>query len=196
MEIYNSALKRYHKDISVDLINQFSIKNCIAFCHDINKGMHEHFESCDIIYSEPFWKNGHDTLYKKNMIKYSFSELQERINYEINVFQKPTILVVGKNALKHYSNYSIIGTVILHNYPSQVIAWNCDLNIPVKNKRGFMFNNYDLMDLIVEKYSCIGDFMCGFGNLPLKAFNKNKSFVASDIDTKCISVLNNRIKNK
>lgn len=194
MEIYNSALEKYHKELDCDYITSFNLGESLAFKHDIFRGIPDEFNKCDIIYSEPFWKNGHDLLFKKGLIKYSFKELQEKINKEINSLDKPTILILGKNALKYYSNYKVIGTVMLHNYPSQVVSWGVDLEIPEKNKKGFLFNNYDLMDLIVDKFDFIGDFMCGFGNIAVKSYNKNKKFIMSDIDNKCISVLRKRLK--
>jgi hypothetical protein len=196
MEIYNSALKKYHKEIDFELIESFNFGNSKGFVSDIFNGIPSEFNNCDVLYSEPFWKNGHDKLHKEGLISVDFKTLQTQINKIVNDFNKPIVLLLGKNALRYYDGYKVLGEVMLHNYPSQVVSWRVDFNIPDKNNKGNWFNNYDLMDLLIDNYKFLGDFMCGFGNLALRANDKGRSFIASDLDKKCISVLNKRlIKN-
>lgn len=195
MRLYNSALEKYHKEIDCDYINKFTYNNSKCFTHDIFNGLPKEYLNCDVIYSEPFWLNGHKVLEKKGKVNVTFKELQLKINEICNNIEAPVVLLLGKNALKYYSGYTVLGEVMLHNYPSQVVSWRYNIKIPKKNSKNFLFNNFDLLDLITEKSKKVGDFMCGFGNTAISCLKNNCEFVCSDVDKKCVSVTKKRLDN-
>ncbi len=172
-KIYHSALSQ-ELDVKKEL-DRFTDGNSIVFAHDINKGITKDFLDCDCVYSELAWNKGYESFQKRagkeDFLSYKDYLLNiQKILIDLN---KPSYIIGGKHMLKtinphHYS------TIILNGFEAVLMVWNTGI---ILSK-----NTNELLKELSFKYNKVLDFCVGYGN-HLSMF---KSFVASDINKKCV----------
>lgn len=164
------------------------------FClssHDILDGVPPYFDRVDAVYSEPSWRQGYDEFKdrvgedteKKEYIKYLRSI--ERVVKELGV---PAYILVGNHAMDYLSpnDYWPIHYKE-HNYDCSLVLYN-GASVPKEE-----LSNKDVISLVTDRYDAIGDFSCGYGNLAVKAKQKGKVFVGTDINAKCLYFISKEI---
>tara|TARA_R110002167_G_scaffold181283_2_gene381524 strand:+ start:377 stop:970 length:594 start_codon:yes stop_codon:yes gene_type:complete len=188
MIIYNSALKtnNTYQFQGLPPTERFEQDGCVGLRRNIiTEGYYEELETCDIIYAEPPFPSGikvFDERAKEKTQSYSkfaecFSTLWEKLN------KKPRLAITNKRLEKFLSEPDFKTKVKLNTNWETLSCWG--IEIPDK------LTNLQACQYIGRSFSRIGDITCGYG-IPVMAFKKSKTgntFVASDYDPHCITVL-------
>lgn len=174
---YHSALKP-----EIDLLpplDYFQNGKDLVFQHDVTNGIPVIYSVCDVIYSEPAWKDGYEKFVNRSNLpsgNYLLYILQ--LNHFIENTAKPVYLVLGSHVLKEFKKPNWIVPIKLHGYATNLCIWN-DVKLVAKT-------NYEAIELLSRKYNKVGDFNAGYGNTA-RIFNENgKNFVCSDLNPKCV----------
>jgi hypothetical protein len=175
---YHSAL---HEDLALPELSFFESNGSMVFQHDLTASIPEIFKTADAIYSEPSWQAGYEIFQDRARAGNStFKGYLEAIKSLIKSLNKPTFMVIGKHMLKALepSGYT---NIKLNKWDAILGLWNEDWVVPTSIK-----TNLDVIDFVVSRYSIIGDFSCGYGNVAAGAIKKGKKFVCSDLNAKCV----------
>lgn len=171
--IYHSALLEELGDLKE--LNLYQNKGNITFQYDINKGYNSIFDKANCIYIEPAWRDGYYKFAKRaGVFNAEFNDYLDNIRIVIEMFNKPSFVVMGKHMIKRLAPDDTI-PIKLHGYGCYVGVYNSTI-------KGEFKTNYDFMEYISTRFNCVLDFCCGYGNT-LRYF---KRFVASDVNSKCV----------
>jgi hypothetical protein len=160
-------------------------EGCIAFVHDMCKGIPSEYDKCDILYSELSWLKGYPIFKDRAGIKdnYSFNDYVLSIASIIESTIIPIVFICGKSHLKRFPKYTSMLPVSLNDHSEFAYSWGLDISgMDTRDNVGLISN-------LSDRYECVGDFCCGFG-LSGRIFRSNgKSFIMSDINEKCITYI-------
>lgn len=189
--IYHSALPKYDKGIDpMKIINNFDYRNnSFGFTHNLINGVPDKYKNVDCIYFEPFWESGFSRFKLNNKLDFELNDIINSISEFIEEVDIPVFTIVSKHTTKKLPSTKNIKRAILHDYESNVLMYNADIDI--KNN----IDNFSIIKILSEKYNSIGDFMCGYGNTIIPFAEKNKRFICSDLLPKCISTTFQRLNN-
>lgn len=187
--IYNSALKNGTKQIlGLRPTERFDYDGCIGLRRNIiTEGYFSELESCDIIYCEPPFPAGikvFDLRAKEKTISYNefaskFAELWDDLSH------KPRLAITNKKLEKELPTPDCKVKVKLNTHWESLSCWGVEV------PEGL--SNLQVCHFLGKKYSRMGDITCGYG-IPILNFKVSKegnTFVASDYDAHCITVLRN-----
>jgi|TARA_R100000149_G_C5867417_1_gene131937 hypothetical protein len=185
---YHSALKRIEYFESVKEETYYKVKNSIAFHHDVikNTGLPKVYSKCDVLYSEPSWSGGIKNFDKRANTKTNYNDYANAINNIIKTTDIPILLIVGVNDSKRLRRPYESHDTTIHDAPAKLNVYNFSYKGPLKD-------NYAIINHLSEHFNCVGDFSCGYGNTGEIFFKKNKSFVMSDYNKKCIGYIKENI---
>lgn len=174
-EIYHSALK---DDLKIDReLEYYEAAGSIALHHNIEDGPHHKFSQADVIYAEPAWRDGYEKFMRRAGANGSFKSYLSWISNVILALEIPAYVVMGSHMKKQLAP-DITMPIKLHGYKCLLGIWKADEIEAI--------TNYDAVNQIAERYSCILDFCCGYGNTAIAAKRHNKRFICSDVNGKCI----------
>ena len=180
--VYHSALR---KEVFTSCECESKKTDCgEAFVFDITSGfLPKEYDQCDVFYSEPAWLDGYN-IFLERANRSNTSDYDDYLKALSKIIStgKPTIMIIGKHAIKHLPKYDCAADVVLNGYKTNAYSWNCDLC-------GNFSTNNDLIEYVAKKYDVIGDFCCGYGNTLKIAKKYGKKCVLSDINKKCISYI-------
>lgn len=175
--LYHSALK--DEVDSLPSLDFYQNGKDIVFKHDVTKGIPIIYNECDVIYSEPAWKDGYEKFMNRASLQsgsYLLYVLQ--MNHFIERSILPIYLVLGSHVLKEFKEPNWVIPIKLHGYMTNLCIWN-DVRLIAKT-------NYDVIEQLSQKYDRVGDFNAGYGNTA-RIFRENeKNFVCSDFNPKCV----------
>ena len=170
---YHSALKP-ELDISYKL-DFFENNGSIVLFHDMNTGINDYFRKADVIYSEPPWMDGYNKfVMRAEIITKSFFDYLVSIQNLIKELNIPAYLLLGKHMLKHLSP-DRCQNIRVRGYDALLGIWNAKL-----------IKTDDHLEYISKKYNICLDFSCGYGHTANAMQLKNKKFICSDINKKCV----------
>ena len=184
---YHSALK--NKAITYTGIKEttrIEHHNGIMMKHDfVSNGLAPEFDECDFLYSEPpYAPSGLKVFNERAGVNdRTFKDLLESISRIVTAWTKPIYLIMSETNLKKLPNPDVIAQTTLNGDSVFLGVWNESNPILDSTTQSICF-------ALGSKYSCMGDFTCGYG-YPIKSFinGGGKRFVASDYDGKCITVI-------
>jgi hypothetical protein len=183
---YHSALSKKTTDIQSVYKIQIN-DNSFAITHDVFDNLPQEYDNVDIFYSEISWQHGIKIFNERSGVERDFYQYMERISQIITHYNKPTIIICGKNALKHLPEpKQIIETKLKLAKNSKALAavYNFEYTGPYETTD-------DIIETLADTYNCIGDFCCGYGRSGYIFNKKNKDFVQSDYNPKCIGYIKN-----
>ena len=173
----------YFRELELGELSYFDNNGSIAMQHDISFDIPDEFRNAQCIYSEPAWHYGYDEFRKRAGLDESSYDFYLsnilRIIYELNI---PSFIVMGKRMAKKLRPEKL-GDVYLHSYKSIQGCWNCE---PINCS-----NNFDLASKVANRFDNILDFSCGYGIIARELYKKNKKFICSDINKKCVYYIAN-----
>lgn len=176
--IYHTALKNKEELKTTEEIDSYTNNGNYVFFNDITKNI-PYFKDVDAIYSEPSWQKGYSIFAERaNVDCGNFTDYLKSIDLLIKKYNLPTFLVLGKSMLKVLSPPLYTKEIKLNKNNTILGIWN-HIDIDAST-------NLDAINYITSKFNKIYDFSCGCGNLAYGAVQKNKNFVCSDINKKCI----------
>lgn len=185
--IYNSALKNGTKQFQgMPPTQRFEYQGCIGRRRNIiSEGYFEELDTCDVIYCEPPFPAGikvFDERAKEKTSSYNDFAQGFRRLWDM-IIDKPKLAITNKKLEKYLPEPDQHITVKLNGHWTPLSCWG--IEVPEGQ------TNLELCEYLGKTYSRMGDITCGYG-LPVLHFRNAKSgntFVASDYDAHCISVL-------
>jgi hypothetical protein len=176
---YHSAL---HDELDITKeLGSFKSKGSRVFKHDITKAIPKCFLKAEAVYSEPSWQQGYSVFQNRAGLKDStFQDYLACIKKTIEYLHKPTFLVMGKHMTK-ILNPKFCVPVKLHKWDCLLGIWNTKTLIKRKS-----LTVDGVLDYISDTYDIVADFSCGYGSLAGAMISKNKKFICSDINGKCV----------
>ena len=160
----------------------------------INEGLPQQMLDCDVIYAEPPWPHGFKIFNERAGIKHNdYNDLSDAIKEAI-VFcsskeaSTPFYLLLGKTMLSKLPDPNELHETILNGNDAFMAVWN-------DSYEGNLSSTYEICHTLGGRYKKFGDFTCGYGAC-VKAFLEGggESFIASDYDGKCITVMSANLK--
>ena len=181
---YHSALKN-EKEIEKEL-DQYIFDNGIAFYYDINKSdtLPSYFDKCDVLYAEIPWRAGIEKFNERVGSNQTYLDFMTSLSNIINNTKKPIIIPSGKLNQRHLPKADQVFETKLNGANAVVSVYNYH----------YTGNTKDIFAIIEDlsiSFDCIGDFCCGYGNSGIPFLLKNKGFVLSDYNKKCIYFVKN-----
>lgn len=184
-QIYHSALKK--QLIINNELTEYSKAKSYVFQWDLTKGIPDIYKQCDLIYVEPSWSQGYDIFQKRcndSIDRSNYLDYMIEISRYVNSALHPVYIILEKKIQYLFKQPSEKILVNLHNYKSDLLIFNDNLNIDNLNITNL--TNYNIINILAEKYNLVGDFCCGYGNTAKVFREHNKNFICSDINAKCV----------
>jgi len=161
----------------------------------ISDGLPLEFSDCDVIYAEPPWPHGFAIFNKRAGVDHkNYNDLADAIKKAIIFCSStnsptPFYLLLGKTMLSKLPEPNELHETILNGNAALVAVWN-------DSYEGELSSTSEICRELGRKYQKIGDFTCGYGAC-VKNFidGGGESFVASDYDGKCITVMAAQMKS-
>jgi len=141
------------------------------------------FAQCDVLYVEPSWRSGVKEFGKRAGLPVEFIPYIKSIIKCAVYAQIPTYIVSGKEGQKFFkgAGFSSID-ILLNGGKSKLYMINHEV-VPEGE------TSMDAIEWLAQRYSCVGDFSCGFGRSGRIFKEQGKRFVMSDINKKCLSAI-------
>lgn len=187
MTIYNSALKNGTKQFEgYPPTQRFEHEGCIGMRRNIiTEGYFAELETCDVIYCEPpfpagvkvFDERAKEKTSSYNDFSHQFSAIWEKLAH------KPRLAITNKRLEKALPTPDAQVKVRLNTNWETLSCWG--ITVPSG------MSNLGVCEYLGKTFNRMGDITCGYG-VPVLHFKKAKSgntFVASDYDAHCITVL-------
>ncbi len=178
---YHSAL---HPALDVQgELDYYEASGSVVFCHDLTRGVQPLYQRADAIYSEPAWKDGYALFMARagadtDASYAGYLRYLAAIDSAVKKLKVPSYITLGKHMLK-YLKPERVQPIRLHGYEALLGAWNVDELPELKT-------NEDAIAHVAERYGCVLDFSCGYGNLARAMWTRGKRFVCSDINARCV----------
>tara|TARA_R110000765_G_scaffold350917_2_gene440904 strand:- start:280 stop:849 length:570 start_codon:yes stop_codon:yes gene_type:complete len=184
---------KYHSALRDELENQkeithYTIKDSLAFYHDVihNFGLPKEYNKCDILYAEPSWSGGITKFDKRANTSTTYNEYVASLNNIIKTTTIPIVLIVGiKDSKKLRTPFE--------RHITKIHGAKAFANIYNWSYKGPLDDTYTIIENLSNQFDCVGDFCCGYGNTGEIFFKKNKNFIMSDYNKKCIGYIKENI---
>lgn len=192
--IYNSALKNNTQYLrGYPITNRFVINDNIGFRRNlVVEGYHENFDLSDCFYCEPPYPSGLKIFDERSGERTkSYSDFCTQFaNFWDVVGDRPKFAVASKQLLKSLSKPDFQVQMRLNANIETLSCWNAEAPNNLTSNQVCYY--------LGTKYNCLGDPTCGYGNSVISFIKarKTNTFVASDYDGRCISVLKMRLENE
>jgi 16S rRNA G966 N2-methylase RsmD len=187
---YHTALKGGHTE-NAEPISIYRHGDSIAFQHDIFNPYPVIYDSCDMIYFDPPWREGAKIFDERvGIAGRSFEQLTGRISELILETKAPVILSCGKWGEKMLPE------------PDWIIETDLKATVGKCSVYGYrtpyMPFSYgkELLPLIAQRFNVLGNWFCGYGNLAFEAVKYNKTFIVSDYNPQCIGYIKANMEAK
>lgn len=164
----------------------------MAFRHEIRKGpLPKAFADCDVLYADLPWRSGHSRYLDRAEVPSScpgvnaWQRFMGGVAASITAWQKPAVLVTGIHARRYLPP------------AGQELA----VRMPVAGRQAaiaYIYNagftpDWDgtdgLVDYLAARFGRVGDFCAGYGWAPRAFTRVGGTFVASDINPRCIGYI-------
>ena len=182
-EIYHSSLKSIQPLTIENALESFAAEGCNVLKHDVcsSHGLPKVYERCDVLYSEPAWRAGYQTFQDRAEAKpTTYLDYVQAINRIVKSTTAPLWLIIGSHIIRKIVEPHRKLKVSIHGYDTNLLGWNDEEDY------GSFETNYDFVRLLAQKYDCVGDFCCGYGNTGRLFQEAGKKFVLSDLNGKCV----------
>lgn len=144
------------------------------------------FNSCDILYADLPWRKGYADYLSRADVRYgSWARLMQRTAGRIAAWTKPAVLVTGAHARRYLP-------------PA---AQELPVRMPVAGRQAAVAYVYgaafsvdwdgtdELVAYLAARFGRVGDFCAGYGWAPRAFVRAGGSFVASDVNPKCVGYI-------
>jgi hypothetical protein len=176
---YHTALK---SEFAAQPVQRISVGHSVSFQHDIFQGLPQEYAVCDILYADLPWADGFEAFeHRAGKSGRSYEAFLKAVGDIIQSVNTPVVVTTGKKGAKHLPTPDASYPTVLNGAPAVALAYRLTLSKHLTTS--------GIIDELVNRYSCLGNFCCGYGRT-VKAFHDaGKRFVASDYNAKCIGVI-------
>jgi hypothetical protein len=170
-------------------IDTFHYGKSVAFRHDIFDDYPDIYDTCDIIYFDPPWREGAKVFDARVGIpNRTFSQLTKRLSELILQTKTPVILSCGQWGKRDLPTPSWSMRADLKGTVGKCYLFGYRANKPE------LQNDLSLMTYLALRYNRLGNWFCGYGNIAFEAIKHGKTFVISDYNAECIGYIAERLK--
>ena len=184
--MYHSALKSF-KQYDKESYG-FNTLNVAGMIFDIEiDEIPKLFYTAEFVYLEFPYRSGYDVFNNRvNKKGVGFGYLQLKTLEILERLNKPFYIIAEKRMpiLKPL----LIDRIYYSAHKSDTYLYS---NKPIKAK-----STNELQSLLFETYDIGLDFMCGYGNIVVKALEHNKKIIVSDINPKCLGYIYENLQEK
>ena len=186
----------YHSALFDELKGQIGVKRVdyqqsTALVYDvISDVVPNEFFDCDLIYTEPCWKDGFNKFNDRAGVTSSrtYQGYIASMNDIILKLNVPTVVITGKHALRYWLQPNqMFESKLVHGSNCVALVYNFKLDRPYASV-------VDMLPELAAKFNKVGDFNCGYGYTGKIFAGCGKNFVISDYNAKCIGYISNNIK--
>ena len=152
----------------------------IVFQADLSDGIPIPMYEADVWYSDLPWQAGYKKFADRAGIapRMSFQELMGFIGGLIANSGMPSVMVTGKHAVKHLRP-SAVSKATLNGSDAVACLWGIEQWNGTRDAQA-------ILQLLADKYECVGDFCCGYGRSGLEFSRASKRYVMSDLSPYCV----------
>lgn len=162
----------------------------VAFVRDVTRGpeLPEEYQSCDLLYAELPWRSGYERYQVRAggvSAASDWPEFMTRVHGLIAGWQKPAVIVAGLHAR---SRMPAAGQEL----PVRLLVAGRQAALAFVYNAGFTTEWADtegLLRYLAARFGRVGDFCAGYGRAPRAFTLEGGSFVASDINPRCIGYI-------
>ena len=154
----------------------------IALAHDLTSGpLPKEYGRCDVLYTDPPWRSGYDEFaLRAGVLVPSYHDFMDALVDAIPP-GIPAVVVTGLHAAMHFGTEYRPFRVRLNEH--EAIAYSRGVDVP----EGMTAEQ--LGRTLADRYQCVGDPCCGYGNTARWFVQAGKRFVVSDINPRCIGYI-------
>lgn len=177
---YHSALT---PEVNVsDELGFYEAGGSVALAHDILHGIAPVFRRADAVYSEPAWRDGY-ALFRARAGSGAapYRQYLAAVRQAVEALGRPTYLVIGKHMVRELAPERL-QAITLRGYPCHLAIWGGDALPGCEDWQS-------ILPELAERYGCLLDFCCGYGNAARAMTQAGKQFVCADINRKCVAVV-------
>lgn len=176
---YHTALK---SPVDVAPVQRIKVGDSVAFQHDIFRGLPLEYAVCDVLYADLPWADGFEIFEARaGKSGRNYESFLKAIWAVIEGTSKPVVVTVGKKGAKHLPTPENIYKTVLNGAPAVALAYRLSLTNHESTTA--------IVDELASRFSCMGNFCCGYGRTVKVFHDAGKRFVASDYNAKCIGVM-------
>lgn len=147
----------------------------------------EAYLTCDLIYAEPSWPGGLERFDARAGVKTdSYAAYAGAIASFIERLNKPTVMFVGANALRHTPPPDFTVSAILNGNKVQAAFWNGAFATGNSNQ--------EIIRNLAKRYDRVGDFCCGYGTTGRLFMEAGKTCVLTDYNANCCGYIAQEMK--
>lgn len=177
-------LEAYHTALSDDDVKASSVyrwEHCgsQAFVHDIALGLPLEFYACDVLYADLPWADGYEEFNRRagKLNALPYEKWLYRLNSTLALSGKPWVVSGGARALRGLGCEWVTRFQLNGSTAAMMGA-----GLPQIGPR----DQIAILRHLAVRYRCVGDFCCGYGRTARVFAAAGKTFVASDLNPKCI----------
>lgn len=185
----NSLVPRYdyhgaHRP-PVDALGRlrWSDGSSLAFVHDLIGGsLPRSYDDCDVFYTDLPWQKGFGVFNERAGIDdgRTYREFMAAVSGVITGVSQPVYLVTGRHALSLLPEPAQVLATRLNEDAAVIVAYNVH-----KIHRTFG-EARELLRSLAAHHERVGDFCCGYGSAARAFRRQGKTFVASDVNSRCV----------
>lgn len=158
-----------------------------AFVHDLISGtLPRAYSTCDVLYTDLPWQKGFNTFNERAGIDdgRTYREFMAAVSSVIasQPPSRPVYLVTGRHALSLLPEPAQVLATRLNEDAAVIVAYNAHESQRFGEAR-------ELLRSLATRHERVGDFCCGYGSAARAFRRQGKTFVASDVNPRCIGYI-------
>lgn len=190
------ARRAYHSSLSdpeqATPRRRVRIGASVAFVADLGAGLPKEYAACDLLYSEVAWEHGYKLFVERAGGGNDYATYLHELGRIAETAPAPCIFICGKRALREMPKPAETVPVNLNTggrFIAEAVAVTYRCRLPRVKERHRDWTNIDtehLLHALADRYACVGDPSCGYGNTGRVFLAHGKRFVMSDVNPACI----------
>lgn len=159
-----------------------------AFVHDLIGGpLPRAYSTCDVLYTDLPWQKGFSTFNERAGVDdgRTYRGFMAAVSNVIASLpsSRPAYLVTGRHALSLLPEPAQVLDTRLNEDASVIVVYNAS------KPHGKFGEARELLRSLAAQYERVGDFCCGYGSAARAFRRQGKTFVASDVNPRCIGYI-------
>jgi hypothetical protein len=161
----------------------------MAFVRDVTQGpLSEEYASCDLLYTDLPWRSGwgrYQARAGERSKSVDWLPFMAHVRHLIEGWGKPAVIVTGAHARSYLPAAS-------QELPVRMPVAGRQQAVAYVYNAGFTADwddTSDLLDYLAARFGRVGDFCAGYGWAPRAFVRAGGTFVASDINARCIGYI-------
>lgn len=170
-------------------VDRFTLGRSVALVHDLAAAGGElppEYGACDVIYTEMAWRPGYATFLKRaGAAESSFKSYMGALAAMAERMTVPVYIVTGRSLERYFpvpdQRLSALFPDALHK------GGRCVVLVYRDEFTGPERITLDICGALPDRFRCVGDPCCGYGNSGRVFAERGGDFVLSDFNPRCIA---------